>query len=69
MPFADASPSVVTFSRKGEAGEFFAAVETENASAFVICPFDGENVLSGRWYARGERIALNPYDVLIVKKS
>lgn len=69
VPFADASPSVVTFSRKGEAGEFFAAVETENASAFAICPFDGENVISGRWYASGERIALNPYDVLIVKKS
>lgn len=67
-PFAEASPSVITVSRSGGAGEIFAAVETENAPAFVNSPFGGEDVFSGRWYAQGEKIDLKPYDVLMIKK-
>ncbi len=69
-PISDASETVALTLRKGDAGEVFSAVEVmHRENAFAVLPFDGEDALTGQKYAKGERVALEPYGVLIVKKS
>lgn len=69
-PISEASETVALTIRKGDAGELFSAVEImHRENAYAVIPFDGEDVLTGKKYAAGDRKELAPYDVLIVKKK
>jgi beta-galactosidase GanA len=67
-PVTEASPSVVTALRAGEAGELFTAVETADKAAFTVIPFGAENIITGEKYSAGQKLALNRHDVVLAKK-
>jgi beta-galactosidase GanA len=67
-PVTEASPSVVTALRAGEADELFTAVETANKNAYTIIPFGSENIITGEKYNAGQKLTLNKHDVVLAKK-
>lgn len=67
-PVTEASPSVVTALRNGEAGELFTAVETANKDAYTLVPFDAENIITGEKYNAGQKLTLDKHDVVLAKK-
>ncbi len=68
-PVTDASSSVVTALRSGEAGELFTAVETADKNAYTVIPFDAENIITGEFYTLGQKLMLDRHDVVLAKKT
>ncbi|MBQ8741836.1 MAG: beta-galactosidase [Clostridia bacterium] len=69
-PVSEASETVALTARSGEAGEIFSAVELMRRSGAYACvPFDGDELLTGKTFKKGEKVELEPYGVMIVKKK
>ena len=63
-----ATKNVITVNRSGNGETLFCAAEIAHKEGKAVCPFEGEDLLSGKKYHSGEKIALGAYDVLLIKK-
>ncbi len=66
-PIADAAPTVFVNRLSGEYGQVLTAIETEGNDAYIVLPFDGEDIETGEKYTAGQRLELPPYRCLFVK--
>ena len=63
-----ATKNVITVNRSGNGERLFCVAEIALKEGKAVCPFEGEDLLSGEKYHSGEEIALGAYDVLLIKK-
>lgn len=68
-PVINCPSSLAVVKRSGEVGELICITETTNNPTTLVAPFNCIDALSGKTYAHGETISVNPYDVLILKKK
>lgn len=67
-PICEGSAGVVTSILAGEYGEVLCAVESECKDAYIVMPFDSEDILTDRKYTSGERVELKPYECVFAKR-
>ena len=68
LPFVEADDNLTVIERSG-AFDALMAIEREYAEGAMIAPYDCTDLLDGKTYQKGERIAFSRYGVKLLKKA
>jgi len=68
-PIAEYTKNLSVVRRTGAAGECVIAVEHAFETGSLTAPFDCVDRLTGKEFASGEKIAVNPYEVVVLKRK